>query len=102
MTGRRSKVHPGARACGFRFRFSHVRTHARTDGRTNPRTQPGVIIDVKALVKRFVLLIWDTRKSKICGDQYGETSVFFACVCGCVVNGVALRQRHEYTVNSDK
>ena len=31
-------MHPGARACGFRFRFSHVRTDARTHKHTNTRT----------------------------------------------------------------
>ncbi len=39
-------MHPGARACGFRFRFSHVRTHTHTHERTHERTQPGVIIDI--------------------------------------------------------
>ena len=62
--------------------------------------------DFKALlrlVKSFILLIWDTRKNKLYGDQdgNGETSGCFcscpltgdlsssACVCGCVVNGVS-------------
>ena len=36
FTGSQGKVHPGARACGFRFR--HKRTHTRT--------QPTVSIDV--------------------------------------------------------
>ena len=30
--GSQVKVHPGARACGFRFRFRHVRTYVRTHG----------------------------------------------------------------------
>ena len=53
------------------------------------------------LVKSFILLIWDTRKNKLYGDQdgNGETSgcscpltgdlSSSACVCGCVVNGVS-------------
>ena len=62
--------------------------------------------DFKALlrlVKSFILLIWDTRKNKLYGDQdgNGETSGYScscpltgdlsssACVCGCVVNGVS-------------
>ena len=62
--------------------------------------------DFKALlrlVKSFILLIWDTRKNKLYGDQdgNGETSGCFcscpltgdlsssACVCECVVNGVS-------------
>ena len=60
--------------------------------------------DFKALlrlVKSFILLIWDTRKNKLYGDQdgNGETSgcscpltgdlSSSACVCGCVVNGVS-------------
>lgn len=32
------------------------------------------------LVKIFLLLIWDTRKEKLYGDQGGETSVSFAFV----------------------
>ena len=69
---------------------------------------PGIIIvlalDFKALlklVKSFVLLIWETRKKELYGDQDcvvsgcscscpltgGLTSS--ACVCGCVVNGVS-------------
>ena len=56
-------------------------------------------------VKSLILLIWDTRKNKLYGDQddNGETSGCFcscpltgdlsssACVCGCtcVVNGVS-------------
>ena len=60
--------------------------------------------DFKALlklVKSFVLLIWETRKKELYGDQDcvvsgcscscpltgGLTSS--ACVCGCVVNGVS-------------
>ena len=53
------------------------------------------------LVKSFVLLIWETRKKELYGDQDcvvsgcscscpltgGLTSS--ACVCGCVVNGVS-------------
>ena len=53
------------------------------------------------LVKSFNLLIWDTRKNTLYGDQdgNGETSGCFcscplirdlsssACVCGCVGNG---------------
>ena len=62
--------------------------------------------DFKALlrlVKSFILLIWDTRKNKLYGDQdgNGETSGCFcscplsgvlsssACVCGCMVDGVS-------------
>ena len=43
--------------------------------------------DFKALlklVKSFVLLIWDTWKNKIYGDQDGETSV---CSCSCPLTG---------------
>ena len=60
--------------------------------------------DIKALlklVKSFVLLVWDTRKNKLYGDQDGTTPgcscscpltwdlTSSACVCGCVVNGVS-------------
>ena len=62
--------------------------------------------DFKALlrlVKSFILLIWDTKKNKLCGDQdgNGETSDYScscpltgdlsssACICGCMVNGVS-------------
>ena len=53
------------------------------------------------LVKSFVLLVWDTRKNKLYGDQDGTTPgcsyscpltgdlTSSACVCGCVVNGVS-------------
>ena len=55
------------------------------------------------LVKSFILLIWDSRKNKLYGDQdgNGETSgcscsypltgvlTSSACVCGCVVDGVS-------------
>ena len=46
----------------------------------------------------FVLLIWDTKKNKLYGDQDGETSgcscscpltTSSACICGCVVNGIS-------------
>ena len=64
--------------------------------------------DFKALlrlVKSFVLLIWDTRKNKLYGDQdgNGETSgcscscpltgdlSSSAYICGCVVNGVSTK-----------
>ena len=52
--------------------------------------------DFKAL-----LLIWDTRKNKLCGNQDGATPgcsyscpltaavTSSACICGCVVNGVS-------------
>ena len=58
--------------------------------------------DFKALlklVKSFVLLVWDTGKNKLHGDQGGTTPgcscpltgdlTSSACVCGCVVNGVS-------------
>ena len=36
--------------------------------------------DFKTIIKSFVLLIWDTRKNKIYGDQDGETSCCsFSC-----------------------
>ena len=55
------------------------------------------------LVKSSILLIWDTRRNKLYGDQdgTGETSgcsctcpltgdlTSSACVCGCVVDGVS-------------
>ena len=56
--------------------------------------------DFKALlrlVKSFILLIWDTRKNKLYGDQdgcfcscplTGDLSSS-ACVCGCVVDDVS-------------
>ena len=52
--------------------------------------------DFKAL-----LLIWDTRKNKLCGNQDGAIPgcsyscsltvdvTSSACICGCVVNGVS-------------
>ena len=43
--------------------------------------------DFKALlrlVKSFVLLIWDTRKNMLYGDQYGKTS---GCSCSCPLTG---------------
>ena len=62
--------------------------------------------DFKALlklVKIFILLIWDTRKNNLCGNQdgNGETSgcscscpltrdlSSSTCVCGCMVYGVS-------------
>ena len=56
------------------------------------------------LVKCFILLIWETRKTKLYSDQdgTGETSGYScscpltgdlsssACVCGGVVNGVSV------------
>ena len=42
--GSQVKVHPGARACGFRFR------HQRTYVRTHTRTQPTVSIDIPNLI----------------------------------------------------
>ena len=62
--------------------------------------------DFKALlrlVKSFILLIWDTRKNKLYGDQDGNSETSgcscscpltgdlsnSARVCGCVVNGVS-------------
>ncbi len=55
------------------------------------------------IIKSFILLIWDTRKNKLCGSQdgTGETSgcsfscpltgdlTSSTCVCGCVVDGVS-------------
>ena len=47
------------------------------------------------------LLIWDTRKNKLYGDQDGATSgcschcpligdlTSSVCICGCVVNGIS-------------
>ncbi len=50
---------------------------------------------VLRLVKSFALLIWDTRKNKLYGDQDNETSVCscsdwrsYNCVCGLVLNGI--------------
>ena len=75
---------------------------------TDPFNYPYVIVsmiwnrdDFKALLKSFVLLIWEARKKELYGDQDcvvsgcscscpltgGLTSS--ACVCGCVVNGVS-------------
>ena len=62
--------------------------------------------DFKAVlrpVKSFILLIWDTKKNRLYGNQVGngETSgcscscpltgdlSSSACVCGCVVDGVS-------------
>ena len=59
------------------------------------------LVIILKLVKSFVLLIWETRKKELYGDQDcvvsgcscscpltgGLTSS--ACVCGCVVNGVS-------------
>ena len=40
--------------------------------------------DLKALFKSFVLLIWDTRKSKLYGGQDGEIS---GCSYSCPLTG---------------
>ena len=59
---------------------------------------------VLRLVKSFALLIWDTRKNELYGDQDNETSL---CSCSdwrsynCVYVGAwsmayVLQQRHEY------
>ena len=52
FTGPQGKVHPGARACGFRY----IRTHTHT------RTQPTVSIDIK--------ISEDPRQSKSITDFY--------------------------------
>ena len=36
------------------------------------------------IAKSFVLLMWDTRKSKLYGDQDGETP---GCSCSCPLTG---------------
>ena len=55
--------------------------------------------DFKALVKSYILSIWDTRKNNLYDDRAGAFSgcscscpltgdlTSSACICGCVVNG---------------